>query len=436
MLEEGKNRGAGDVLVSKCNIVSSSGKQLKDIADNSWNAITYTESMGLMTGDPQFISGEVVLNDRTNIFNEMVLVGDEVVELRFETPQKKQIDFVGRVYNVRLVRPDNDTKIIHLNFCSAEKITADQIKLNRAYREVLYSDIAADVWVPLKDIGGKKLYSEPTKNMGSFIVNNKSPMEVFNEITRVSRSSEYMGANYVFFEQSDGYFKFTSIESLVDPTKVKPTITYTINAPSGKKNDLRQLITIKKWKVISLPNTVSNIENGVYGSTLVSNDLMKRKVEYNTFNYDETYGDFKSVNFNEVAGSGQGKTALINNKTYSERNSSYVKYVPKHYSSFDTERNYNDELADSALIRNSQLRQINAIRLQIIVPGDSQRRVGEMIRLNIPTVEPKEGRLDELMSGNYLISKIKHVISSEQNEYNTVMEIVSDSFANPLPQKA
>ena len=74
--------------------------------------------------------------------------------------------------------------------------------------------------------------------------------------------------------------------------------------------------------------------------------------------------------------------------------------------------------------------------MQIIVPGDSQRRVGEMIRLNIPTVEPKEGRLDELMSGNYLISKIKHVISSEQNEYNTVMEIVSDSFANPLPQKA
>ena len=59
-----------------------------------------------------------------------------------------------------------------------------------------------------------------------------------------------------------------------------------------------------------------------------------------------------------------------------------------------------------------------------------------MIKIIIPTIEPKEGRIDELISGNYLISKIKHVISSEQSQYNTAMEIVSDSFANPLPVKA
>ncbi|NRA11924.1 MAG: hypothetical protein HRT57_08215 [Crocinitomicaceae bacterium] len=438
-MEEGfsddSNRGGGDVIVSKCNVISSSGKQLKDISKKAWNSITYTESMGLLTGDPQFISGEIGINDQIDIFNEMALVGDEVVELRFNTPQKKEINFVGKVYNVGVVRPDDKTRLVKLKFCSAEKITADQITINRAYREVLYSDMAKDIFTPLNVIGSKKLYVEPTKNKGSIIVNNKSPLDVLNLIAKVSRSAEYMGANYVLFEQSDGFFKFASIESLIDPSRVSPTISYVIDSPSGEKNDLRKLVGVKKWKVITFPNVVSGVKGGVYGSTLVSHDLMKRKVAYTTFNYDESYNQFKSVNYNQV-GSGQGKTSLTNNKTYSERNSGFVKFLPKHFKSFDTEKNYNDEREESELIRNSQLRQINSIRLMIIVPGDSQRRVGEVIKLKVPTAEEKGGKIDEIMSGRYLISKIKHVVGSEPNDYNTAMEIVADSFTNPLPTKA
>ena len=239
------NYGAGDVLVTKCNIISSNGKQLKDISERPWNYISYTESMGLLQGDTQFISGEIVINDNINIFNEMVLVGDEIVELRFKTPQKKEIDFTGRVYNISVTKPDDNNRIVTLKFCSAEKIVADQLKLNRAYREVLYSDMAKDLFAPLNAVSKKKIYAEPTKNMGSLIVNNKSPIDVINTITKVSRSDKYMGANYVFFEQSDGFFQFTSIESLVDPSKVKPTITYVLEPPS-EKGDIRKLAGIKK----------------------------------------------------------------------------------------------------------------------------------------------------------------------------------------------
>lgn len=431
-----ENTGLGDVIVSKFNIISSNGKQLKDISPNSWNAITYTESMGLLTGDTQFISGEVTINDNINIFNEMVLVGDEVIELKFKTPQKESIDFIGKVYNVDVVRPNKKTKIITLKFCSAEKITAEQVRVNRAYREVPYSDIAKDIFTPLNVVGGKKIYTETTKNLGSMLINNKSPIDVLNMITKVSRSAEYQGANYVLFEQSGGFFQFASIESLVDPSKVQPTITYLIDPPSGKKNNLRKLTTILNYKVVALPNIVSNIQSGVYGATLVSNDLMKRKVSYSSFNYDESYSKYKSVNYNEVSGSGQGSTALTNNKSYSRRNNSNLKFVPKHFGSFDTEKNYADEREDSELIRNSQLRQINAIRLLIIVSGDSQRRVGEVINIKLPTVEESGGNLDEILSGRYLVSKVQHSISSIDNQYFTTLEIVKDSFTNPLPTKA
>jgi hypothetical protein len=295
--------------------------------------------------------------------------------------------------------------------------------------------MAKDIFAPLNVVSKKKIYAEVTKNKGSIIINNKSPLDALNMITKVSRSAEYQGANYVLFEQSDGIFQFVSIESLVDPAKVQPSISYVIDPPSGKKNDLRKLAGIKQYKVIALPNIISNIQNGVYGATLVSNDLMKRKVTYSNFNYDESYTKYKSVNYNEV-GSGQGKTSLTNNKTYSERMGSDIRFVPKHYSSFGTRTNYADEREDAELIRNSQLRQINAIRLQIVVSGDSQRRVGEIIEINIPTIEEKGGRVDGILSGRYLVSKVKHMISSVDNEYNTAMEVVSDSFTNPLPIKA
>ena len=339
---EAENKGQGDIDLSHFNVISSSGKQLKEISPKSWNAITYTESMGLLAGDTQFLSGEVTINDKINIFNEMALVGDEVIELRFKTPQKEEIDFVGRVYNVGVTRPNKDTRIIKLKFCSAEKITADQLKVNRAYREVKYSDMAKDIFTPLNVIGKKRIYTEDTKNKGSIIINNKSPIDVLNMITKVSRSAEYQGANYVLFEQSGGIFQFVSIESLVDPAKVMPSITYVVDPPSGKKNDLRKLASVRGYKIVALPNTIANIQAGVYGSTMVSNDLMKRKVSYSNFNYDESYSKYKSANYNEV-GMGQGKTSLTNNKTYSERKNSHIRFVPKHYGSFDTRTNYADE---------------------------------------------------------------------------------------------
>ena len=48
----------------------------------------------------------------------MSLVGDEVVELKFRTPSKKEIDFVGRVYAIEYSRPSPGNAGIGLKFCS------------------------------------------------------------------------------------------------------------------------------------------------------------------------------------------------------------------------------------------------------------------------------------------------------------------------------
>lgn len=428
-VRDSKNLGPGDVDVSRCNIISSDGTQTIDISPDIWSSIVLLESMGLVRGDSQFISGEITILDSAGLFNQMQFSGDEKIELVFKTPQKKEISFIGKVYTLAISEFGVSRGIV-LKFCSAEKILSDQIKFNRAYRDVLYSDMAQDIFSSLNTVGQKKIYAEPTKNKGSLLINNKNPINALNTITKVSRSSDYMGANYVFFEQLDGLFQFVSLESLVDPTKVDSSMIYYYDAPPEGIRSIEKLKRIKHYNIRKMPNIVSNVQRGLYSGTAISNDLIKRQIGYTTFNYDESFSKYKSVNFNEI---GTGKTTLLSNKNYSSRNDSFVQFIPKHFKSFDTDTNYGDEREDSSLIRNSQMQQMNSIQVEVVVAGDSQRRAGEVIELILPVVEKVGGRSDKTFSGRYLVTKVKHIITSTEMGYETVMRLSKDSYPTPLP---
>lgn len=438
MLDDNTNRGMHDVIVTKCDIISSDGKHINDLFEDPWNGITLNESMGLLEEDPQFVSGEIFLKDEVDIFNRMKLVGDEAVVLEFKTPGKKPIKFTGRVYSVDVFRGiDTEFSGIAVKFCSPEKIVSEQLKFNRSYRNVLYSDMIKDLFSQLNDISKKKIYVEPTKNLGSMIINNQSPIYSINKAIEVSRSSKYNGANYVFYESVDGIFKCSSLEKMIDPSeeKNKKPFKYVLETTTGEKNDVRKLAAIRSFRVLKMPNMVEDISSGMYGSTVVSNDLMKRKVSYSNFDYVDSYDKYKSVNYNEIMKGGQQtKTALTNNENF--RSSSFVHFIPKNYKSFDTEINFNDERSDLSLIRRSQMRQINSVQLQVVVSGDSERRVGDVVDLVIPSVESQSDKLDELLSGRYLVSKIKHMVSSGTSQgYTTVMRVVKDSYGTPLPKR-
>jgi hypothetical protein len=172
----------------------------------------------------------------------------------------------------------------------------------------------------------------------------------------------------------------------------------------------------------------------MYSSTLLTNDLIRRKHNYYTYDYAKTYPHRKHVNENQIQ-SGQGTTMLINDMKVTQRPDSAVFLAPKQYQSFNSS---SDNLVEESLLdSNSQFLQITSIKVRIIVPGDSQRRPGEIVYLNLPAVEPKTDGLsvDPFYSGKYMISKIRHSIDAESNTYDTIMELVKDSYTYPLPEK-
>ena len=281
-MDKQKNLGQGDVIVSLCNVISSNGKQLKKVSERAWQSITLTESMGLIHGDTQFVSGEITILDSTNIMNEMNLVGDEVIELKFKTPQKGEINFTGKVYNVSVSDFDR-ARALTLKYCSTEKLVSDQLKINAVYRDMPYSEIAKKIFAPLNVLGKKKIYAEPTKNKGNIVANNKSPIDVINQLGKAAVSENYQGASYVFFEQieppavlstgnrspSGGMFQFVSLEKLIDPSENKPTMLYYYDAPPENQGSVESLVRIKSYKVLNMPNLATGIRGGMFGSMAI-----------------------------------------------------------------------------------------------------------------------------------------------------------------------
>ncbi len=83
--------------------------------------------------------------------------------------------------------------------------------------------------------------------------------------------------------------------------------------------------------------------------------------------------------------------------------------------------------------RDSQLQQLDNIRLTIKVNGDSSLRVGDICNVKIPSAVDSENAkdYDAWLNGKYMMTKIKHVFDDER--YTQEIQIRKDGFEQPLP---
>jgi hypothetical protein len=71
--------------------------------------------------------------------------------------------------------------------------------------------------------------------------------------------------------------------------------------------------------------------------------------------------------------------------------------------------------------------------LTIDVNGDSRRRVGEIVNIDLPAVENPKNKdewVDPMMSGRYMITSILHEIGD--GSYTMKMEVVKDGYDEKL----
>ncbi len=343
----------------------------------------------------------------------------------------------------------------------------------------------------------KPLIIEPTTDIQNISFPFKKPFEVFADLAEKALSKnepesenadeggaeekQTGGALYMFYETFSA-FRFESLESIMNRQKGKREV-YATPEPimhPNKPGDITNRVL--EWEVDGLFDIVDNLREGMYASKLITHDMTRMRYEITGYRYIEKDPNTETespdgmtttsshhppaeiskkkipdltLSLSQSHSAGKlcsDKNDLLNDNSGGE--AAKIKFMATDFNhSYLYEKNRKSAgggkeagIKESNLerrkqLRDSQLQQLDNIKLTLKLNGDSSLRVGEIISFFAPSfnlqkigagdVDPETGQYDKFLSGRYLITKIKH--NFNMMKYTMDVQIRKDSWDHDLP---
>jgi hypothetical protein len=392
------------------------------------------------------MTGHVLIQDSISLIDRMGMSGFEFLYLSFKKTGQDSAEFKRyfRIYRIGdRVLKNNSTEVYTIHFCSEELFLSEQIKISKSYAgrkisDIVYSILHNDLGIP-----DKKLIIGDTMGVYDFVIPYKKPFEAINWLANYSRPKNKAGADFVFYENAEG-FNFVSLQELMDTFPYG----YYIYTPRnlGKRGEQTELgsslIGIKSYNILDTFDTLYGTNTGAFSSKLISIDPLTRSYTETKYDYSKYFessvtlnkyaivGDYKNrknkysyENYDAVlkvatSNSEQKKAKYISDKSESVANDVYVEeYIP---------------------YRTAQLALLNYSRIKIALSGDPNLRIGTTIDIKLPSMRGPDGSgnntgdYDRHHSGKYLITSVRHIIDVNM-KYETVLELAKDSFNSSVP---
>ena len=414
----------GDILVESLTITSAAGVSLD--VKSQFVSINIYEDM-FSNG----LSGFLVLVDSLNLIRYLQITGRETLKVSFATPgDNNSTDFREREFLIYKISSDlkllgDGKKLLRFEFVSKPVYDNSKFRISRSFSNMRYSDMVKIIG---KDIFDIDINACPTMGRRNAIIPNWNPMYSINWLAKRSSAESIPEAcDYVFYQTLDGKYQFLPISLL----KSQETLVKYHHTPSARNPETGELFMKKEfynilsYSVLGRGDKMREIVSGVYGNNALVLDILGKRASRELYTYFTHRNRVPNIS----------KYPLISK--YSDDLSlnvtAYQKYYPKHSYRYDTVED-NDELHIVSTRRQSQMNQFRTNMLMITVNGDSRRRVGDMVSVDIPSTEDpknKDDWYDPYLSGRYMITTILHEIGD--GSYNMKIELAKDGFDEKIP---
>ncbi len=252
-----------------------------------------------------------------------------------------------------------------------------------------------------------------------YIFPNWHPIGCINHMTLNAKSAEYGDPDYVFYEDMEG-FHFVSMSYMIDknfdqifPThgmKFRSQIPVKYNPTETDHN------VSKVHKKFSF-DVIDNVNQGMYGMTMIHHDIHNRKWRESGEGYLATYGKFEHNELVPLAifnGFGNDKNRMV--------------YAPMN--GIENPGVYQDEFyveqRKDLVIRQLQSEQ-NSMILEI--DGEPEMRVGRPLDFEYISIKGEDKDAQELhdkLNGWFLVTKIRHFF--DRDYYRQFVEISKDTY--------
>jgi hypothetical protein len=365
---------------------------------------------------------DVLVNDATNMIQNLPLFGFETLLLEFRTPSKQSFSKTMRLVRItdrKLIRERQAGYVMH--FVTEEAVNNLKVRVSKSYKGKLISDIVDDLhnnW-----LGGGAINIEQTKYQHHIVIPKMPPCLAINWLATRANSASYNGANYLYYEDNAG-FNFVSMESRLALPIAK---FYTFQVANIREDQLgykpedlaANTIAIQAHSFEHYSDILENIQAGMYGNELMTHSNARKIWKDYTFDYPSTFDDYKhlyasNLLFNPIFGDNVPTSKL------------------KLHSTGHDQDNYPALPELWIPCRISQLQQLQNIRVAVTIPGDSERTIGQVVELRIPSPEPpinNEQVNDKYFNGRFLVRALRHKIDTDK--YTTIMELIKDSTLVP-----
>lgn len=421
-----KISNASEINLTKLEIITQSGVSI-DVS-TFFVSLEIYESMFSNT-----LTGSLTIHDKNNLLGNVSINGKEKINVIFNTPSTPEISKSFYIHEISLNQrvPGKKESYIKMNFSTLPFFLSYSQKVSRSYSNKSMSQIALSIFLnylsnkndPLEYV----LTSIPdTGPKISLVIPNWTPIQTLNWLAK--KAEKNGNCDYMFFESMEGFF-FAPLSFFKSQLSVTTYKYVEEKVTQGLSKDVdAEMTKIMTFVDISDVDKKSQLEmEGVFASRMLVHDTTFKSIELNEFSYLKDLADSEIPTLEKN---------LIAPYTYINKIDPTTKYMYKTKSeySFDGVKeqyspfNYQKRL--SHLLRN------NTKVLRLDVPGDSRRRVGDVINVEILSPEFLGAKddtdvLDKYLSGRYMISSIGHHIVRNDGYYMG-LEVMKDSQYNPV----
>jgi len=416
------------------------------------------------------ISGRLTLVDGASVLDTLPLTGHELLEFSVYTPGMSPEDtkyptgynftsesghpmFIYKIENITAVNPG--TKMYTLEFCSKEEIRSSQRKICRAFTGSVNEIVTNILRTDLKS--KKNILFEPTKGINKYVMPKLSPFKCIKFMQSEAISANNVeSSGYYFFETRSG-FNFKSLEGMISKGKKggeykKPVAKYT-NTPvieGGKlyDEDSPNIFKVYEFNILNRYDSLSNIRNGVYASRLVTYNAFTKQFKELDYEYLTSFekqrhvGQTKQTSKENPVNSVMPMFNYEDNKFMSQFPEGKYMFESSTQGMHDTEQTVSDksvsigppDVENTLQKAISQQGAYDSFKIEIKVPGNTGVSAGDVISFETTTFggpQSKSKEIDPYISGNYLVTNVRHLIDTTQ--HITLLTCAKDSISAGYP---
>lgn len=371
------------------------------------------------------IFAELGISDTIGLLQSFPIIGEEYVVISFKTPGTKAppAQYMFRVNQVKDKKINENNKQVSykLQLVSAELIRNSTTLMNLSYGDTIDNLVNRVMEDGISST--KPLRIDKTSGIEKGTITRMTPFKAIDFLRRRAVSTEFASSSFVFFESRDGY-RFTTIEKMMHEggklmdagANDKEFFFDTSRKDNAKNVTLRNILA---YNQITFTDTISKVQHGGLTNEVNAFDLVTGGIKKITYTNNVGQDKFKFANKDAASMNTSGFNRNHGKKPAKK------KFVPVSADKPDTNR------PEKISIAAAYAQTITQNIVQIHIYGDSEIRVGDVIKCSFPSGasadnDKGQSRLD---SGSYLVAKVRHMILNTDRPQHTIsLELIKGSF--------